>query len=247
MAVALKRQSLFAKSDALVTQPQAQFVERDHCVNCNSIPLEPGDRVAVKEIFFDETRNGQSKKKRVVSSKSALPAEHFKALEQNLEAETSDLAKFQAARFEDEEFGSYESVPFEGENDLERMSTIPFERETDLDRTRFNLALLSASTVEGLEQLRSELQELQKLLKSEAERVQGQIDSALDIFNILAKAMSSWQSTVRKLLSEEEAKKPLSSLATRPADQPGVTIEPQREQQKVFPRTCSTGGGGASN
>ncbi len=65
--------------------------------------------------------------------------------------------------------------------------------ECDLERIRSTLARLSASSVEGLEGLTSELEELQKFLRSEVERVQTEIGSALAGIKIIIDTIAPWK------------------------------------------------------
>jgi hypothetical protein len=51
--------------------------------------------------------------------------------------------------------------------------------ETDAERIRSSVTRPASNSVEALERLASELQQLQSFLKSEVERVQGEIESAL--------------------------------------------------------------------
>jgi hypothetical protein len=51
--------------------------------------------------------------------------------------------------------------------------------ENDIERIRSSVTQLASHSIDGLEGLTSELQELQKFLKSEVERVQSEIESAL--------------------------------------------------------------------
>ena len=55
----------------------------------------------------------------------------------------------------------------------------PPQIEIDAERIRSSVARLTSNSIDGLEGLASELQELQEFLKSEVERVQGEIESAL--------------------------------------------------------------------
>jgi len=55
----------------------------------------------------------------------------------------------------------------------------PPQAENDVERIRSSVTRLASNSIDGLERLTSELQELQKFLKSEVERVQGEIESAL--------------------------------------------------------------------
>ena len=51
-------------------------------------------------------------------------------------------------------------------------------------------------SIDGLEGLTSELQELQRFLKSEVERVQSEIESALAGIKIIIETIAPWKSTI---------------------------------------------------
>jgi hypothetical protein len=71
----------------------------------------------------------------------------------------------------------------------------PPQIKNDVERIRSSVARLTSSSIDGLEGLTSELQELQKLLKSEVERVQGEIESALSGIKIIMETIAPWKST----------------------------------------------------
>jgi hypothetical protein len=64
---------------------------------------------------------------------------------------------------------------------------------SDIERFRFSLERLTSSSIDGLEGLTSELQELQKCLKSEVDRVQGEIESALAGIKIIVETIAPWK------------------------------------------------------
>ena len=66
----------------------------------------------------------------------------------------------------------------------------------DVERIRSSIARLTSSSMDGLEGLTSELQELQKILTSEVERVQGEIESAMSGIKIIMEAIAPWKSTL---------------------------------------------------
>jgi hypothetical protein len=68
--------------------------------------------------------------------------------------------------------------------------------EIDAERIRSSVARLTSSSIDGLEGLTSELQELQNFLKSEVERVQSEIDSALAGIKIIVETIAPWKSMV---------------------------------------------------
>jgi len=65
--------------------------------------------------------------------------------------------------------------------------------ETDAERIRSSVARLTANSIDGLEGLSSELQQLQTFLKSEVERVQAEIDSALAGIKIIIETIAPWK------------------------------------------------------
>ena len=67
--------------------------------------------------------------------------------------------------------------------------------ENDVERIRSSVTRLASNSIEGLEGLTSELQELQKFLKSEVERVQSEIESALAGIKIIIEAIAPWKNT----------------------------------------------------
>jgi len=62
-----------------------------------------------------------------------------------------------------------------------------------VERIRSSVTRLASNSIDGLERLTSELQELQKFLKSEVERVQGEIESALKGIKIIIEAIAPWR------------------------------------------------------
>ena len=65
--------------------------------------------------------------------------------------------------------------------------------EADAERIRSSVARLTANSIDGLEGLSSELEQLQTFLKSEVERVQGEIDSALAGIKIIIETIAPWK------------------------------------------------------
>jgi hypothetical protein len=70
----------------------------------------------------------------------------------------------------------------------------PPQFETDAERIRTSVARLTSKSIDGLEGLTSELQELQQFLKSEVERVQGEIENALAGIKIIVETIAPWKS-----------------------------------------------------
>ena len=71
----------------------------------------------------------------------------------------------------------------------------PPQIEIDAERIRSSVARLTSNSIDGLEGLASELQELQEFLKSEVERVQGEIESALAGIKIIIETIAPWKRT----------------------------------------------------
>ena len=71
----------------------------------------------------------------------------------------------------------------------------PAQIETDAERIRSSVARLTSNSIDELEGLTSELQALQEFLKSEVERVQGEIKSALDGIKIIIETIGPWKSS----------------------------------------------------
>jgi hypothetical protein len=65
----------------------------------------------------------------------------------------------------------------------------------DAERIRSSVARLTSNSIEGLEGLSSELQALQNFVKYEAERVQGEIESALAGIKIIIDTIAPWKGT----------------------------------------------------
>ena len=61
--------------------------------------------------------------------------------------------------------------------------------KADAERIRSAVARLTSNSIDGLAALSSELQDLQKFLHSEVQRVQGEIDSALAGINIIIETL----------------------------------------------------------
>ena len=91
----------------------------------------------------------------------------------------------------------------------EHISKRPPQIETEVERIRCSIARLSSSSIDGLEGLKSELQELQRFLNSEVQRVQGEIESALAGIKIIIETIAPWKSSPVSLAP------PTSSRAVR--------------------------------
>ena len=82
----------------------------------------------------------------------------------------------------------------------------PLQLETDAERIRSSVARLTSNSIDGLEGLTAELQELQDFLKSEVERVQGDIESALAGIKIIIETIAPWKSTPVSLATPTTAR-----------------------------------------
>jgi hypothetical protein len=69
--------------------------------------------------------------------------------------------------------------------------------EADADKIRSSVVRLTSNSIDGLEGLSSELQQLQTFLKSEVERVQGEIESALAGIKIIIETIAPWKKQAR--------------------------------------------------
>ena len=67
--------------------------------------------------------------------------------------------------------------------------------ETDAERIRSSVTRLASNSLEALETLVCELQQLQSFLKSEVERVQGEIESAVAGIGIITETIASWKTS----------------------------------------------------
>jgi hypothetical protein len=66
--------------------------------------------------------------------------------------------------------------------------------ENNADRIRSSIARSTSVSIEGLQELTSELQELQTFLNSEVSRVQAEIESALSGIKIIVETIAPWKS-----------------------------------------------------
>jgi hypothetical protein len=82
----------------------------------------------------------------------------------------------------------------------------PAQIETDAERIRSSVARLTSNSIEGLEELTSELQALQEFLKSEVNRVQREIQSALDGINIIIETIAPWKNTMDSPAATKDAR-----------------------------------------
>jgi len=66
--------------------------------------------------------------------------------------------------------------------------------ENNAERIRSSIARSTSVSIDGLQGLTSELQELQTFLNSEVSRVQGEIESALSGIKIILETIAPWKS-----------------------------------------------------
>jgi hypothetical protein len=67
--------------------------------------------------------------------------------------------------------------------------------ENNVERIRSSIARLTSVSIDGLQGLTSELQELQTFLNSEVSRVRGEIESALSGIKIIMETIAPWKTT----------------------------------------------------
>jgi hypothetical protein len=68
------------------------------------------------------------------------------------------------------------------------------ERAHDIERIMSSVARLTSSSIEGLENLTTELHDLQKFLKTEVARVQSEVDNAMAGIKIIMEAIAPLRS-----------------------------------------------------
>jgi hypothetical protein len=67
--------------------------------------------------------------------------------------------------------------------------------EFDAERIRSSVARLASDSIDDLEKLNSELQQMQEFLKSETKRVQDQIGEVLAGIGIIMETIAPWKTT----------------------------------------------------
>jgi hypothetical protein len=72
---------------------------------------------------------------------------------------------------------------------------LPSQVQVNAERIRSSVARLTSNSMNELEGLTSELQQLQEFLRSEAERVEREVESALAGIKIIVETISPWKST----------------------------------------------------
>ena len=88
----------------------------------------------------------------------------------------------------------------------ENIPKSPPQIETEVERIRSSLERLTSNSIDGLQGLTSELQELQRFLNSEVQRVQGEIESALAGIKIIIETIAPWKSSPVSLTSPTSAR-----------------------------------------
>ncbi len=104
-------------------------------------------------------------------------------------------------------------MPEERALEPEISSTVANKIGNDGERVRASVALFTSKSIKELEGLTLELNGLQEFLKSETERVQREIDSALSGLRIIIDTISPWKN-VRPESSAQE-----KTLKTEPRSQ----------------------------
>ena len=87
--------------------------------------------------------------------------------------------------------------------------------ESEVERIRSSITRLTASSIDGLEGLTSELQDLQKFLNTEVKRVQGEIESALAGIKIIIETIAPWKSSPGSLSPPTSARAPRLGLGSK--------------------------------
>jgi hypothetical protein len=119
------------------------------------------------------------------SSKAAAPAEKSLYINSDIRAEIKKNAGQKISTPAQTEMGNRRSLI---DNDAPDSHV-----ENNIEGIRSSIARLSSKSVDGLERLNSELQELQKLLKLEVERVQSEIASALAGIQVITDVIAPWK------------------------------------------------------
>ena len=87
--------------------------------------------------------------------------------------------------------------------------------EPEVERIRSSITRLTASSIDGLEGLTSELQDLQKFLNTEVQRVQGEIESALAGIKIIIETIGPWKSGPGSLSPPTSVRAPRLGLGSK--------------------------------
>src|SRR3974377_1626970 len=86
----------------------------------------------------------------------------------------------------------------------------------DIGRVSSSIVGLTSSSIDGLEGLTSELQELQKFLKTEVERIQAEIDSALAGIKIIVETIAPFKTSSISQSAAASGRTVRSGLTTWP-------------------------------
>jgi hypothetical protein len=78
---------------------------------------------------------------------------------------------------------------------IKPIQTEQTKSEFDAERIRSSVARLASNSIDDLEKLTSELQQLQDFLKAETERVQHQIGDVLAGIGIIIETIAPWKTT----------------------------------------------------
>jgi hypothetical protein len=87
--------------------------------------------------------------------------------------------------------------------------------ESEVERIRSSITRLTSSSIDGLEGLTSELQDLQRFLNSEVQRVQSEIESALAGIKIIIEPIAPWKSGAGALSPPASARAPRLGLGSK--------------------------------
>ena len=91
----------------------------------------------------------------------------------------------------------------------------PAQLESEVERIRSSITRLTSSSIDGLQELTSELQELQRFLNSEVQRVQSEIESALAGIKIIIETIAPWKSGSGSLSPPTGARAPRLGLGSK--------------------------------
>ena len=95
---------------------------------------------------------------------------------------------------------------------------LPSELEHRADRIRSSVARLTSSSINELEGLTLELNALQEFLKSETDRVQREVESALAGIRIIIETISPWKSIPTSTKTQKREALNASKGFKRPSD-----------------------------
>ncbi len=100
---------------------------------------------------------------------------------------------------------------------------VPIQVENVAERIRSSVGRLTSSSINELKGLTSELEELQEFLRSEVERVEREIESALAGINIIIETIAPWRGITDSIATSRAARGgPAASIpaGSRASDQP---------------------------